>query len=299
MPSSVSPRPGSPCSSSRGAGDGAGFEDERYRAAGAEVAADTASLYQRAQVIARVAPPDRDELALLRSGTVVLGLFAPFGRDDLAPALAASGMTSLSMDLMPRITRAQSMDVLSSQATVAGYHAVLLGSRGSPVLPAPDDRRRHGHPRAGARAGRGRRGAAGHRHGPPARSRRVGLRLRPVAREQVEWLGAKFLEIELPEADTEDGGGYAKELSEEAHRREQELVARHVADSDVVVTTALIPGRPAPILVTAAMVDAMRPGSVIADPGRRRRRQLQLATAGETAIRHGVRILGPDEPGPR
>jgi H+-translocating NAD(P) transhydrogenase subunit alpha len=279
------------------AGVGAGFEDERYRAAGAEVAADASSLYQRADVIARVAPPDTDELALLRGGTVVLGLFAPFGRGDLAPALAARGVTAFALERMPRITRAQSMDVLSSQATVAGYRAALLAAERLPrffplLMTAAGTVRPAKVLVLGA-------GVAGLQA--IATARRLGavvsaFDVRAAAREQVESLGATFVAIELPEGDGEGAGGYAKELSEEAHRLEQELVARHVADSDAVITTALIPGRPAPILITRAMVQSMHYGSVIVDLAADAGGNCEAATPGETTVVDGVTIVAPLQP---
>jgi NAD(P) transhydrogenase subunit alpha len=276
-----------------GAGDEAGFPDARYAEAGATVIPDAARLYAEADLIVRVGRPSDEEIEAMRPETVLVALLGSLSYPRVAEQLAARGVTSLSMDLVPRITRAQSMDVLSSQATVAGYHAVLLAAaelpRFFPLLMtaagtvAPAKVLILGAGVAGLQA--------------IATARRLGavvsaFDVRPVVKEQVESLGATFLEIELPAEDAETAGGYAKELSEEAHRREQELVARHVADSDVVVTTALIPGRPAPIRVTAAMVEAMRPGSVIADLAAEAGGNCELTEPGETAIRHGVHILG-------
>jgi NAD(P) transhydrogenase subunit alpha len=281
----------------RSAGADAGFPDEQYTAAGAEIAADAVSLHERASVIARVAPPDAGEAALLRSGTLVLGLLAPFGRDDLAPSLAARGVTALALERMPRITRAQSMDVLSSQATVAGYRAVLLASERLPrffplLMTAAGTVRPAKVLVLGA-------GVAGLQA--IATARRLGavvssFDVRAAAREQVESLGATFLAIELPEGDGEGAGGYAKELSEEAHRLEQELVATHAADSDVVITTALIPGRPAPILVTSAMVAAMNHGSVVVDLAADAGGNCEATTPGETTVVDGVTIIAPFQP---
>ncbi len=281
-----------------GAGDEAGFPDAQYTEAGATVVPDAARLYAEADLIVRVARPSDDEIEALRPETVLVALLGSLSEPRVAEQLAARGVTSLSMDLVPRISRSQSMDVLSSQATVAGYHAVLLAAaelpRFFPLLMtaagtvAPAKVLILGAGVAGLQA--------------IATARRLGavvsaFDVRPVVKEQVESLGAKFLEIELPEEDAaETAGGYAKELSEEAHRREQELVAKHVADSDVVITTALIPGRPAPILVTAAMVEAMRPGSVIADLAAEAGGNCELTEPGETAIRHGVHILGLTNP---
>jgi H+-translocating NAD(P) transhydrogenase subunit alpha len=276
-----------------GAGDEAGFPDAQYTEAGATVVPDAARLYAEADLVIRVGRPSEDEIEAMRPETVLVALLGSLSAPQVAEQLAARGITSLSMDLVPRITRAQSMDVLSSQATVAGYHAVLLAAaelpRFFPLLMtaagtvAPAKVLILGAGVAGLQA--------------IATARRLGavvsaFDVRPVVKEQVESLGATFLEIELPEEDAETEGGYAKELSEEAHRREQELVARHVAESDVVVTTALIPGRPAPILVTASMVEAMRPGSVIADLAADAGGNCELTEPGETVVRHGVHILG-------
>ena len=281
----------------RSAGVGAGFDDESYRAAGAEIAPDAASLYKAAGVLARVAPPAADELALLRSGTVVLGLFAPFGRDDLSPALAATGVTAFALERMPRITRAQSMDVLSSQATVAGYRAALLAAERLPrffplLMTAAGTVRPAKVLVLGA-------GVAGLQA--IATARRLGavvsaFDVRAAAREQVESLGATFVAIELPEGDGEGAGGYAKELSEEAHRLEQELVAHHVADSDRRDHDRAHPR------TTGTGADHARDGRLDdARLGGRRsrrrcRRQLRVDHPGATTIVDGVTIVAPFQP---
>jgi H+-translocating NAD(P) transhydrogenase subunit alpha len=279
------------------AGAGAGFADEAYREAGAEIVSDVVALHERAGVIARVAPPDASEAALLRAGTLVVGLLSPFGRDDLAPLLAERGVTALALERMPRITRAQSMDVLSSQATVSGYRAALLAAEHLPrffplLMTAAGTVRPARVLVLGA-------GVAGLQA--IATARRLGavvsaFDVRAAAREQVESLGATFVAIELPEGDGEGAGGYAKELSEEAHRLEQELVAKHVADSDVVISTALIPGRPAPILVTRAMVASMRHGSVVVDLAADAGGNCEATTPGETTTVDGVTIVAPFQP---
>jgi NAD(P) transhydrogenase subunit alpha len=281
----------------QGAGVEAGHPDEQYVEAGAEIAPDAATVHERAGIILRVGRPDADGLALLGPDHVLIALLGVLGSPDEAEKIAARGATALSMDLVPRITRAQSMDVLSSQATVAGYRAVLLAStelpRFFPLLMtaagtvAPAKVLVLGAGVAGLQA--------------IATARRLGavvsaFDVRPVVREQVESLGATFLEIEMPDEDAEGEGGYAKELSEEAHRREQELVATHVAASDVVITTALIPGRPAPVLVTSAMVDAMRPGSVIVDLAADAGGNCEATVPGETIERGGVHVIGATNP---
>ena len=213
----------------------------------------------------RVAPPADDEVATLPPNALLISYLRPLDRPELIQALAARGVTALAMELVPRITRAQTMDALSSQANIAGYRAVLVAStllpRYFPLLMTaagtvpPAKVLVLGAGVAGLQA--------------IATARRLGavvsaFDVRPAVREQVESLGAKFLEVELPEAG-EASGGYAQEHSEDTQRLQRELLAEHVAGSDVVITTALVPGRPAPQLIGADMVASMRPGSVIVD----------------------------------
>jgi NAD(P) transhydrogenase subunit alpha len=274
-----------------GAGDGAHFPDDAYREAGAEVAHDAAGLYALADVVCRVQKPSQEEVGLLRPGTVLIGLLQPLVNAELAAALAAGGVTAFSMDTIPRITRAQSMDALSSQSTVAGYKAVLIaaGHLGKffPMLTTaagtipPAKALVLGAGVAGLQA--------------IATARRLGavvsaFDVRPVVKEQVESLGARFLELDV--AGAEGQGGYAVALSDDQHEREQQLIAMSVADSDAVVSTALIPGRPAPVLVTAAAVEGMRPGSVIVDLAAEMGGNCELTVPGETVVRHGVTIVG-------
>ena len=280
----------------RGAGLAAGYPDESYALNGAELVADAAAALAGADVVLRVAPPSDDEVAALPADALLISYLRPLDRPELSQALAARGLTALAVELVPRITRAQTMDALSSQANIAGYRGVLVAStllpRYFPLLMT----------------------AAG--TVPPARvlvlgagvaglqaiatARRLGaivsaFDVRPVVREQVESLGATFLEVELPETG-ETSGGYAQELSAETQRLQRELLAEHVAASDVVITTALVPGRAAPQLIGADMVASMRPGSVIVDLAAEAGGNCELTEPGETVVRENVTIVGDRNP---
>jgi len=235
-----------------------------------------------------------DDLARLRSGQVVIGSTDPLGQPEAARQWAGTGATLFSLELLPRITRAQSMDVLSSMATVAGYRAVLLAATTLPKMfpmlmtaagtVAPAKVFIVGAGVAGLQA--------------ISTARRLGgvvsaYDVRPAVKEQVQSLGAKFLELELEAAEAEDKGGYAKELGEEFYRKQREMMGRVLAETDVVVTTAAIPGKKAPILVTAKMVAGMPPGSVIVDLAAERGGNCELTRPGQTVVEHGVTILGP------
>ncbi len=273
-----------------GAGIGARCADADYEAAGASIAA---AVMADADVVVKVAPPTAGELGDLHEGQVLIAFLNPLGDPAGMRALAATGCTAIAMELIPRITRAQSMDALSSQATVAGYRAALYAAatigRFFPLLMTaagtvtPSKVLVLGAGVAGLQA--------------IATARRLGgvvtgFDVRPAVKEQVESLGARFLELDLGASDTETAGGYAKALDEDAHRREQELIAAAVADSDVVITTALIPGKPAPELITAAAVEAMRPGSVIVDLAAEAGGNCALTEPGSVIERHGVTIIG-------
>ncbi|MFQ5599352.1 MAG: Re/Si-specific NAD(P)(+) transhydrogenase subunit alpha [Candidatus Krumholzibacteriia bacterium] len=276
-----------------GAGDGASFADATYEAAGARIV-DAERLHEGADVVLKVQPPTLDEVDRLRKGVTIIGFMAPLVDLKLAQRLADRGVTSFSMELIPRITRAQPMDALSAMSTVAGYKAVLLAAEHLPkffpmlvtaagTLPP-------------ARAFVLGAGVAGLQA--IASARRIGavvcaFDVRPAVKEQVESLGAAFLQIEMPQEDTEDAGGYAKALSEEAHRREVELVAKTVQGMDVVITTALIPGKPAPRVITSEMVRSMKPGSVIVDLAAEAGGNCELTRADEHVVVNGVTILGP------
>jgi proton-translocating NAD(P)+ transhydrogenase subunit alpha len=292
-------RSGSEVLVQQGAGEDAFFSDQEYRAAGATVHADAVEVLGGADVVVKVRPPTtnpalgRDEVDLLRGESTLIGILQPALNQDLATRLRARRITAFSMDAIPRIARAQSMDVLSSQSSIAGYKAVLIAASAlGKFLPlmmtaagtlAPAKVLVMGTGVAGLQA--------------IATARRLGAAvqgydIRPVAREQVESLGATFVTSHVVDQ-TETAGGYARELAEDAQRRERDLVRGVVSAADVVITTALIPGRRAPTLVTADMVAAMQPGSVIIDIAADMGGNCELTQPGETVLRHGVEIHGP------
>ena len=276
-----------------GAGASAHHADDEYTEAGAQIVADSGAVYAAAECVAKILGPDADERARLRPGQVVIAFLNPLGDVAGMEALAATGASALSVELVPRITRAQSMDALSSQATAAGYRAVLYAASTLPrFFPLLMTAAGTVKPARVLVLGAGVAGLQA-----IATARRLGavvtgFDVRPAVKEQVESLGARFLELDLGAQDTETSGGYAKELDEDTHRREQELVANAVADSDVVITTALIPGRAAPELITGDAVAAMRAGSVIVDLAAEAGGNCTLTEPGQIVERHGVTIIG-------
>ena len=283
-----------------GAGDGAGFTDDAFRAAGATIASDAAALYSTADVVIKVQRPTRDERSgthevdLLRPGSALVGLLSPRSDPELLRRLAERDVTAIALELVPRITRAQMMDVLSSQSTVAGYKAALLAAnsvlRFFPLLMTAAGTIR---PSKVLVIGAGVAGLQA-----IATARRLGAVVeafdtRPVVKEQVQSLGASFVELDVAAADAQDAGGYAKELAEDHIRREKELIHEHAASADAVITTALVPGRRAPVLISEATVKAMRPGSAIVDLAAEQGGNCELTVPGETVVRHGVTIVAP------
>jgi H+-translocating NAD(P) transhydrogenase subunit alpha len=275
----------------RGAGSRAGFSDAEYEAAGAALAGAAGELYRDAEAVVRVAPPSAAELEELSPGTLVIGFLSPLSEPASVERLAARGLVGFAMESIPRITRAQSMDALSSQSTVAGYKAVVLAADRLPRLfpllmtaagtVAPAKVLVLGAGVAGLQA--------------IATARRLGaivsaFDVRPVVREQVESLGATFLDLGVRGAET--AGGYAAELSPEEQARQQSALEERIADMDVVVTTALVPGRPAPRLIPASAVARMRAGSVIVDLAAEAGGNCELTEPGEEVVREGVTIVG-------
>lgn len=281
-----------------GAGSRAGFTDDAYAAAGAAIAPDARSTYSGADMVLKVLRPvddgDGSEIGNIGSGTVLIGVFQPAGTPDFFQHAAQRGLTTLSMELVPRTTRAQMMDVLSSQSTVAGYKAVLLAANSLqkffPMLMTAAGTVR---PAKVLVIGAGVAGLQA-----IATARRIGAVVeafdtRPVVKEQVQSLGATFIELDVDTRDAEDSGGYAKELAEEHIRREKELIHERARLADVVITTALIPGKRAPLLVTAETVEAMKPGSVIVDLAGEQGGNCELTEPGKTVEKHGVTIIAP------
>jgi NAD(P) transhydrogenase subunit alpha len=281
-----------------GAGHGY-FGDPEFRAAGARIEPSRAKLFGEADVIVKLNPPSQagepggDEIALLRRGQTLIAFLHPYTNKPRLQALAAQGVTAFAMEMIPRISRAQNMDALTSMATVAGYRAVLLAAE---VLP-------RFFPMLMTAAGTI----------PPARvlvigagvaglqaiatARRLGAVVeafdtRPVVKEQVESLGARFVGLEVTSTDAQDAGGYAKQLSEEHERKERELIAKLVTRADVVITTAQVPGKRAPLLITKATVEQMKPGSVVMDMAAETGGNCELTQLGKRLDTHGIVIFG-------
>ncbi|HEY2703956.1 MAG TPA: Re/Si-specific NAD(P)(+) transhydrogenase subunit alpha [Candidatus Dormibacteraeota bacterium] len=275
-----------------GAGEAAGFLDEAYTAKGARIA-DRAEVLRSGVVAAVDAAALADEQPGPPAGTVLIGFCNPLSGSAAVRTLAERGLVTLSMELMPRITRAQSMDALSSQANLAGYKAVLVAAGMLPkIFPMLTTAAGTIAPARVLVVGAGVAGLQA-----IATARRLGsvveaYDVRPAVKEQVESLGAKFVELAVEETAAEDAGGYAKAQDETFYRRQQELMAKVVAGSDVVITTALVPGRKAPVLVTAAMVEGMAPGSVIVDLAAEQGGNCELTEAGRTVVVHGVSVVG-------
>ncbi len=276
-----------------GAGDGAFHSDAAYEAAGATVRPDAISVWQESDVILKVNPPTPGEVGLLRSQAIIIGFLNPLRDPERIQRIADIGASAFSMEMIPRISRAQSMDALSSQSSVAGYKAALLAASAlAKFFPMMTTAAGTVRPARVFVIGAGVAGLQA-----IATARRLGAEveafdIRPVVKEEVESLGARFVEVELEE-ETEAEGGYAKEVSEAARKREQELLAEHVASSDVVITTAQVPGKKAPLLVTETMLAAMKPGSVVVDLAADQGGNVELSRPDEQVSYNGVTIFGP------
>jgi NAD(P) transhydrogenase subunit alpha len=274
------------------AGASAWLGDRLYQDAGATIAADGADAATRADVVVKVAPPTAEEAARYKEGAWLVGFAAPHRNADVVRSLLSRKVTSLAMELVPRITRAQKMDALSSQANIAGYKAVLLAATHLPTyFPLLMTAAGTVQPARVVVLGAGVAGLQA-----IATARRLGAMVevsdvRPAVKEQVESLGGRFIDLPLEEV-AEGQGGYAKELSRDALARQQEIVRARIVASTVVITTALVPGRPAPRLVPAQTVRQMKPGSVVVDLAAEQGGNCELTVPGETAVVDGVTLIG-------
>ena len=278
----------------KGAGKASRIPDAEFKDAGAKIVADAAGALKDADVVLKVRRPTAEELAAMKPGALVIGTMDPYGHEKDVEAMAKANVAAIAMEFMPRITRAQSMDVLSSQANLAGYQAVIDAAyeydRALPMMMTAAGTV------AAARVFVMGAGVAGLQA--IATARRLGAAVtatdvRPAAKEQVESLGAKFIAVEDEEfKQAETAGGYAKQMSEEYQKKQAELVASHIAKQDIVITTALIPGRPAPRLVSKEMVASMKPGSVIVDLAVERGGNVEGAKPGKVVTVSDVKIVG-------
>jgi H+-translocating NAD(P) transhydrogenase subunit alpha len=273
----------------RGAGEAAHQPDDAYERAGATLGDGFAG-----EVVAKVAPPSIEEIGRLGRGSVLVGFLQPLTAHETVRGLAEAGVTSFAMEAIPRITRAQSMDALSSQATVGGYRAALIAAQQLPrFFPMLTTAAGTVRPAKVLVLGAGVAGLQA-----IATARRLGavvqaFDVRSAVKEQIESLGARFLELDMGLEDAEAAGGYARQLTDEEQQRQRELLAEEIGKVDAVVSTAAVPGRPAPLLVTAQAVKNMRPGSVIVDLAAETGGNCELTEPGETVVREGVTIVGP------
>ncbi|PWT92213.1 MAG: NAD(P)(+) transhydrogenase (Re/Si-specific) subunit alpha [Acidobacteria bacterium] len=275
-----------------GAGLGASFNDEAYKSVGAQIVANSVELHKAADIILKVQPPLKNEVELLREGSSYIGFLAPFTNREVIQEFVKRKITGFSMEFIPRITRAQSMDALSSMANIAGYKAVLLASDEiNKMFPLMMTAAGTIPPAIVLILGAGVAGLQA-----IATAKRLGAKVeafdpRPVVKEQVKSLGATFIEMEMP-ADAETKGGYAKEMSEEFLRKEQEAIGARLPKVDVVISTAQVFGKRAPVLITTAMVNSMRPGSIIVDLAAEQGGNCELTKPGELVEHNEVKIVG-------
>ncbi|MFP4098036.1 MAG: Re/Si-specific NAD(P)(+) transhydrogenase subunit alpha [Alphaproteobacteria bacterium] len=277
-----------------GAGQGAAYTDKDYKDAGAKIAKSFSETVKGADVVLKVQAPSKEELKSLKKGALLIAMLAPYANDAILQDCAKAGVTAFSMEFVPRITRAQTMDVLSSQSNLAGYKAVLDAAEYYPhVMPMMMTAAGTIPPAKVFIMGAGVAGLQA-----IATARRLGgvvsaTDVRPAAKEQVESLGASFVAVEdeeFKQAETE--GGYAKEMSDAYKKKQAELVESHIAKQDIVITTALIPGRPAPKLISKAMVKSMKPGSVIVDLAVEAGGNCEVSKAGEVVVHNDVTVIG-------
>jgi H+-translocating NAD(P) transhydrogenase subunit alpha len=282
-----------------GAGMEAGYPDSQYADKGAKIVADRAAVFGAADIILQVLcygsndVTGKQDVPLYRRGQVLAGFLRPFGAAEIVQEIAHAGVTSFSVELMPRTTRAQSMDALSSMGTICGYKAVLMAANSHPrIFPMLTTAAGTITPARVFVIGCGVAGLQA-----IATARRLGAvisayDLRPAAKEQVQSLGGRFVELPIEAKDAQDARGYARAQDEDFYRRQRELLGKVVQDSDVVITAAVIPGKKSPVLVTEEMVKGMAPGSVIFDLAAERGGNCELTESGKTVVKHGVTIIG-------
>jgi NAD(P) transhydrogenase subunit alpha len=282
-----------------GAGTEAGYADSQYAEKGAKIAPDRPAIFAAADIVAQVLcygandKTGAQDVSLYRRGQILVGFLRPFGSLEVVQEIAQAGVTSFSVELMPRTTRAQSMDALSSMATVSGYKAVLMAADSHPrIFPMLTTAAGTVTPARVFIVGCGVAGLQA-----IATARRLGAvvsayDLRPVVKEQVQSLGGRFVELPIEAKDAQDARGYARAQDEDFYRKQRELLGKVVQESDVVITTAVIPGKKAPVLVTEDMVKGMAQGSVVVDLAAERGGNCDITEAGKTVVKHGVTIIG-------
>ena len=293
IPEAISKFAGAQVIVESGAGEGAGFTDTNYSSKGASIVLDAETLYSRSDIVLKVQPPTKDEVGLLKEGSTLISFLYPLANLETVSQLVRRKITSFAMDLMPRISRAQSMDALSSQATISGYKAVLLAADSLPKLfPMMMTAAGTISPAHVFVIGAGVAGlqaiAVAHRLGAVVEAYDV----RPVVKEQIESLGAKFVQLPVSAQDAQTSGGYAKAQSEDFYRKQQELLGEHTKSADVVITTALVPGQRAPTLISEEAVKGMRAASVIVDLAAEQGGNCALTEPGKTVIKYGITIHG-------
>lgn len=278
----------------QGAGEQSGFPDGAYAAQGASVAPSADALYHESDIILKVQPPSSAEVERLRVGSTIISFLYPLSHLQTVRQLCEKDMTAFAIDLMPRISRAQPMDALSSQSIVSGYKAVMMAADSLPKLfPLLMTAAGTITPARVFVLGAGVAGleaiATAHRLGALVEAYDV----RPAVKEQIESLGAKFVELPIEAKDAQTAGGYAKAQSEDFYKKQQELLAEHAKAADVIITTALVPGSKAPLLITEGAIKGMRPGSVVIDLAAEQGGNCAFTEAGKTITKYGVSIQGP------
>ena len=275
------------------AGESSFFANSAYEEVGAKIINDKDFLISESDILLKVGAPREEEVSSFKKGQITIGFLNPLGRPELIRRLAHQGVTAMSMEMIPRSSRAQSMDALSSQASIAGYKAVLIAAAALPkYLPMLTTAAGTIPPAKVVVLGAGVAGLQA-----IATARRLGAQveaydIRPAVREEVQSLGAKFIDVTLQE-DTTAAGGYAKEISEAAKQHAQVILAKHIKDADIVITTAQVPGRKAPVMVSDAMIAQMKRGSIIVDLAGEQGGNCEGTEAGKDVVRHGVTIISP------